>query len=307
MNKEQFWEIIDAVNQSARDKDQESRRCQVVEKLFHLSLEEILIWHLIFTEYSNAAYRNDLWAASAALGAHYTDDGFIDFRSWLISRGKEVYMNAMRDPDSLATVPLEGEKLNFERFASVAYEAYDAKLFRIDPDSQKTMFDVLNGRTLDRQIIKDIHAELPKRKDIGVDWSMWTLPGLFPGICKAQEPKDIAGLLKTGNIAYGHVYENGQRTQYLFQYSPGNIANFIGGHMDAFEIIITDALDRLTLNTNGRFIDRCPDKALLEQVKKVLIPIQMGEATAQPFFCPTSDEVDAYYEQIEGEMADECD
>lgn len=305
MNKDQFWEIIDSVNQLAPAKDRESRRRQVVERLFRLSLEEILIWHLILTEYSNAAYRNDLWAASAALGARYTDDGFIDFRSWLISRGKEVYMNAMRDPDSLATIPLAGEELNYERFAYVAHEAYDAKLSRIDPDSQKTMFDALNGRSLDRQIIKDIHAELPKRKDIGADWSMWTLPGLFPGICTAKEPKNIAGLLKSGNIVYGYVYKSNQRTQYIFHYTPENIANFIGRHMDAREIIVTDCLDRLILNTHGSFIDWCPDKALLEKVKKVLIPIQLGEVSAQPFFCPTSDEVDAYYEQNEGDLEDE--
>lgn len=229
MNKDQFWEIIDSVNQSALDKDQESRRCRMVEKL------------------------------------------------------------------------------NYERFGSVAYEAYDAKLFRVDPDSQKTMFDALNGRTLDRQIIEDIHAELPERKDIDAGWSMWTLPELFPGICREQEPKDIAGLLKTGNIVYGYVYNVGQPTQYIFQHTPQNIANFIGGHMDASEIIVTDGLDRLILNTNGRFIDRCPDKALLEKVKEVLIPIQMGEANAQPFFCPTSDEVDAYYAQNEGDITDECD
>lgn len=307
MDKDQFWEIIDSANQSVPDMDQESRRCQVVKKLTQLSLEEILSWHLILTEYSNAAHRNDLWAASAALGAHYTDDGFIDFRSWLISRGKEVYMNAMRDPDSLAAVPLNGEKLNFERFGSVAYEAYGAKQLRVGFDSWEAMYKALNNRTLDRQIIKDIHTELPMREDIGASWSTRELPGLFPGICKAQEPKDIAGLLKAGNIAYGYVYEDGQRTQYLFRHTPDNIANFIGGHMDAEEIIVTDTLDRLILNTNGRFIDRCSDKDLLEQVKEVLIPIQMGEATAQPFFCPTGDEVDAYCEQIEGDMTDECD
>ena len=54
--------------------------------------------------------------------------------------------------------------------------------------------------------------------------------------------------------------------------------------MDASEIAVTDTMDRLILNTAGRFIDRCPDQGLLERVKKVLIPIQMGKAEAQPFF-----------------------
>ncbi|EKC76209.1 hypothetical protein LEA_04821 [human gut metagenome] len=33
-----------------------------------------------------------------------SDDGFIDFRAWLIAQGKEVYMNALRDPDTLADI-----------------------------------------------------------------------------------------------------------------------------------------------------------------------------------------------------------
>lgn len=296
MNKDLFWNIIDTVNQTFSDKDQESRRCLVVEKLVKLPLEYLLDWHLILTEYEDAAYRNDLWAASAALGAHYTDDGFTDFRSWLISRGKAVYMNAMGDPDSLAKVPMsKGETLNFERFGYVAYEAYDAKLLRIDPNSQKTLFDALEDRTLDSQVLENIRAELPQRQDIGPDWTEWILPELFPAICKTREATDIEGLLKMGNYVYGYVRRKGGRyMQYVFQYTPENIAHFIGAHMDAFKIVVTDTMDRLILNTAGRFIDRCPDQGLLERVKKVLIPIQMGKAEAQPFFCPTRDEVDAY-------------
>lgn len=294
MNKEQFWEIIDNINKSFADKNRESRRRLVVEALFQLTPEEILDWNLILTEYSNAAYRNDLWAASAALGAHYTDDGFAYFRFWLISCGKEVYMNAMREPDSLAAILLEGEKPNFERFGYVAYEAYEAKLSRIDPNCQDTIYDAFINCTLDTKTKKEIHAELPKRKDICAGWSEAELPDLFPNICKRFEPKDIAALISAGNIACGYVRENGQYTQYMFYSTAKNIANFIGGHPTATEITVTDNWDRLILNTIGTFIDRCPNKALLERVKKVLVPIQLGTAEAQPLFCPTRDEVDAY-------------
>ena len=296
MNKEQFWKIIDTVNLSFSGKDQELRLRQMVESLLCLPLDEIMDWHLILTEYKNAAYRNDLWAASAALGAHCTDDGFIDFRSWLISRGKEVYMNAMQNPDSLATVPLEGEDLNFGQFGYVPHYAYDKKVLSIDPTSKDTLLNALDNHSLAPQIIEDIHTELPKRQDIDPDWSMWKLIDLFPNIYKAQEPKDIKGFLQTGNIVQGYVYKQGQCMQYLFQYTPANIANFIGSYLDADKIVVTDVMDGLIMNTIGIFIDRCPDKELLECVKKVLLPILMGKTKAQPFFCPTRDAVDAYYE-----------
>lgn len=294
MDKHQFWNIIDFVNESSAGKDRETHRVRVVSEIAQCSLEEIMDWHLILTEYSNAANRYDLWAASVALGAHYSDDSFIDFRSWLISRGKEVYMNAMQNPDSLAAVPRKKEKLNFEEFGSVAYHAYEMKLFRVDPHRPEDLFSALNNHSLDSKIKADIHADLPQRQDIDEDWPMWMLPEWFPNICKTRMPNDIGGLLKTENMVYGYVHQNSKRTQYVFQYTPENIASFIGSRPNASTIIVTDVLDRLIVRTVGSFIDECPDKALLEKIKKYLIPIQTGKTGAQPFFCPTRDEVVKY-------------
>ena len=297
MNKDQFWQLIDAVNSNAPYADEETHLCRVQEALSRCSLTDIMDWYLIMGEYSKAAYRNDLWAASAALDAHYTDDGFTYFRSWLISRGKEVYMNALQDPDSLASVPRAVEKLNFERFAYAPYYAYEAKLLQVDPGRQEDLFSALRQYALDEETVTDIRSELPQRPDIREDWSDWMLPKLFPGICKAREPKDMEGLLNAGNLAFGYVYQGEQCTEYVFQNTPEHLANFIGSHPEARQIIVTDEMDWLILNTIGYFIDRCHSQELLEEVKKVLIPIQMGEAEAQPFFCPTMDEMEEYCKQ----------
>jgi hypothetical protein len=49
------------------------------------------------------ADRWDLWGAAARiLGGFCSDDGFEDFRLWLIGRGRGVYENAVVSPDSLA-------------------------------------------------------------------------------------------------------------------------------------------------------------------------------------------------------------
>lgn len=296
MNKDQFWQMIDTANQSASDKDRKTYLHQMESKLAECSLDDIVDWHLIFCQYSKAAYRNDLWAASAALGAHYTDDGFTDFRSWLISRGKEVYMNAMRNPDSLATVPRKDEDLNFEEFGYAADRAYDMKLSHEKPSNGVGLFEVLNAHTIPAETAEAISEELPKRPDINVDWSLWQLSELFPNISKARMPKDIEGLMATGNIVYAYVYKDGKRTQYVFHYTPENIANFLGSRPDVEEIIVTDIMDELVLKTFGNFIDKCPDKDLLESVKRALVPIQAGKAKAQSVFCPLYDEVEKYYE-----------
>ena len=127
MNKEEFWQTIESVNRLVPDGNQEMVSEKMREELLQHSRQDILDWYIIFHEYLNAAYRNDLWAACTALGAHASDDGFIDFRAWLISQGKKVYMDAMRDPDTLAQNPHPGVEMNFEDFTYCSVDAYGKK------------------------------------------------------------------------------------------------------------------------------------------------------------------------------------
>lgn len=83
-------------------------------------------------------------------------------------------------------------------------------------------------------------------------------------------------------------------SEFLFHGSPENIANFIGARPMVHQIVLTDRQERPVLWTIGYFIDRCPDKVLLEEVKKVLIPIQMCETEAQPIFFASIGEVVGY-------------
>lgn len=102
-------------------------------------------------------------------------------------------------------------------------------------------------------------------------------------------------LLHSGNMIHAYVYRGDQETEYLFQNTPENIANFIGSRPTVDQIILTDAMDWPILSTIGYFIDKCPDQALLAEIKRTLVPIQTGQAEVQPFFCPTIDEVEDYW------------
>ena len=70
--------------------------------------------------------------------------------------------------------------------------------------------------------------------------------------------------------------------------------NFIGSRPVFLQSILTARQLRPVLSTIGYFIDRCPEKVLLEKFKKSLIPIQMCEAEAQPIYSPSMGEVVAY-------------
>lgn len=126
-----------------------------------------------------------------------------------------------------------------------------------------------------------------------------------PGVCDIQRAAEMEKLLSTDAPAYGYVYQDGQRTEYLFQGTPENIAHFIGSRPCADKMIITDIVDRPVLSTIGYFIDKCPDQELLDEVKKTLIPIQTGESEAKSFFCPTLDEVEEYCAQRDSMDMDE--
>ena len=60
------------------------------------------------------AYKYGLWSAVRLMG-HATDDGFTDFRAWLISQGKEAYFAALKEPDTLADLD-PGDGYWFESF-----------------------------------------------------------------------------------------------------------------------------------------------------------------------------------------------
>lgn len=124
MNKEQFWNIVNEVHSSTDPRNQKEVLTALRDRLRNLPSEEILEWKQIFSFYQDAARRNDLWAASAAMGAHSSDDGFMDFHSWLISQGHDVYMSALKAPESLVSVNTDGQELNFEDYAYVPCKAY---------------------------------------------------------------------------------------------------------------------------------------------------------------------------------------
>ena len=104
----------------------------------------------------------------------------------------------------------------------------------------------------------------------------------------------LAQLLEDDKLVCAHVYDDDGYTEYLFHGSPENIANFIGARPLVHQIVLTDREESPFLWTIGYFIDRCPDKVLLEEVKKALIPIQMCEVEAQPVFSPSIGEVVGY-------------
>lgn len=279
MNKSQFWEIIDETLRSMQGHDQETYFCRIVEALLHHEKDDIMDWQQIMNEYSRAAYRSDLWKKSLELGIHSEENGFLSFRLWLISRGKDAYLGALKNPQTVETLIQNCGDPHFERLDYAAYYAFEAKLFLVGSMQQEDLFTAMAFHSLNEEILWDIQADIP------------------PLVPEQTRPgQDIEKLLNSDRLMYGYVYEKGKNSKYLVEDSPENVANFLGSHLSAERILLTDILDRFVLDTFGGFINRCSDQTLLSEIKKTLTPIQTGETEAKPALCATADEVEMYYE-----------
>ena len=148
MDTEAFWTLIDdslghAPGRAARE---EYLRARLAES----APEEIVGFQLRVNTACIRADGIDLWGAAARIMSGFcSDDGFEYFRLWLIGRGREVFEQALANPDSLATTPeiqrLVGRPLrewdedvewpDWETLAYIAADAYAAATGEQDEDA----------------------------------------------------------------------------------------------------------------------------------------------------------------------------
>lgn len=134
MTEEHFWQIIQSSFDACSGNTDEQAKALAVE-LRKLSPGETASFARQFSTHRRQAYSWDLWGAAYLINGGCSDDGFADFRSWLISRGREWYHQALTNPDSLADYPdLESRDASFEEFAYVASQVHE-KLAGDLPDS----------------------------------------------------------------------------------------------------------------------------------------------------------------------------
>lgn len=211
MDKETFWNVIGEVNRCVEGNDQEAVLEATRKKLMEYSAADIARWHEIRGAYMELAYRNDLWAACAATGTHCSDDGFIDFRSWLISQGRDVYMKVLQDPDSLAEVDIPAEGADFEVYGYVAINTYAQKkeietkglasilkdyrawIGREGQTSEEAylrtleykndIYQEIDAHALGAEEKEKILSEVDLRPDISSCWNREMLPEIVPRLC----------------------------------------------------------------------------------------------------------------------------
>lgn len=124
INKESFWDLIhEAKNACGQDMD--AMLAYLKDRLVSMGPTQAQNFHDIIHVYEDLADKFGLWDAVGIMKEYgCSDDGFIDFRAWLIAQGREVYFAALADPDSLADVVPYGDCC-FEQLSYVGDYAYE--------------------------------------------------------------------------------------------------------------------------------------------------------------------------------------
>lgn len=143
MKEDEFWQIIETSLRTAQaqsdDLDGGQRAIQyenLREQLNHLTWQKLIEFNNRFTQLFFNAYDEKLWCAGYLMNGGCGDDGFMDFRAWLIAQGKDAYYNALKNADSLANLPQvtnETDYYAFEEFSYLARRIFKEK-FNQDMD-----------------------------------------------------------------------------------------------------------------------------------------------------------------------------
>ena len=109
MDTPTFWELIDKTREASGG-DQEKQRELLIGALAQLPESDIFAWDDIFDDLMDKAYIAELWEVAYIIGCGCGDDGFTDFRAWLIGQGKDIYEKVLADPESLVDIIESGKE-----------------------------------------------------------------------------------------------------------------------------------------------------------------------------------------------------
>ncbi|MEM6821924.1 MAG: DUF4240 domain-containing protein [Verrucomicrobiota bacterium] len=135
MTKDEFWKILEDLPKG------EGAENTLADCLRTLEPKDIIRFQTHFDEEHARAYRWLLWGAAYIIYGGCSDDGFIDFRYGLISRGRHIFETALSDPDSLVDIAISDNEegcIPNESFGYVASKVYGEKTGNELPSSDVT-------------------------------------------------------------------------------------------------------------------------------------------------------------------------
>ena len=184
VNKDTFWTLIAQAKEHTGGPGEWLR-----EQLMDMGPEQAKIFDTMARVYMDLAYQYGLWTAASVMENHgCSDDGFIDFRAWLVGQGKDVYMAALKDPDSLADV----QDYQASQFDSLPYMG-DLAYEELTGRSTFEDFDPEQYHALEAEVKPDIVYG----DGVGYPYTWSETAAYLPKLCaKYMEPEELAWLVR---------------------------------------------------------------------------------------------------------------
>ena len=129
MRTDDFWAVIGRATADRPASPAEVAK-RAAADLASRDPEEIVAWARHLDKVMVASGTQDLWAAAYLINGGCSDEGFDNFRGWLIAHGRETVARSVRSPDSLAEMPAvraaaqNGAVFEAEEVLSIGAEAY---------------------------------------------------------------------------------------------------------------------------------------------------------------------------------------
>jgi hypothetical protein len=129
MRTDDFWAVIGRATADRPSSPGEVAKRAAADLATH-DPEEIVAWARHLDKVMVASCTQDLWAAAYLIHGGCSEEGFDNFRGWLIAHGREAVARSVQSPDSLADVPVvraaveTGAVFEAEEVLTIAAEAY---------------------------------------------------------------------------------------------------------------------------------------------------------------------------------------
>ena len=178
ISKDTFWMLI------AQAKEHPSGPGEwLMEQLMDLGPEQAKRFDDFAHAYSSLADQYGLWTAASVMErGGCTDDGFMDFRTWLVAQGKGVYMAALKDPDSLVDAP-DYQDQRFDCLPHMGERAYEELTGR----STYENFDPAGFQALK----SELEQEVVYGDGIGYPYDAADVPAYLPHLCRKYMPEGV--------------------------------------------------------------------------------------------------------------------
>ncbi len=172
MTTEKFWAII---HSTIYAQDQKEQMELIREELSKLENLQIVLFNKILKRLKDKATCWEIFGAGHVIKGAGICECFESFLLWIISKGKSVYENALKNPDSLSDVITQrdiDEGVSFERLSYIVWDVYKEKTGKKMLDDGRSDSELGKDRDIDDaeemldepDIDEQLHQKLGKPK-----------------------------------------------------------------------------------------------------------------------------------------------